>query len=197
MKRMAWIFVGACALMLAWPATDVARAAAPYVGVGGGAGVITIDKETVQFHTQDWKPGASLWRVFAGYDAGHHVGIEAGYLTFGKPRVSTQDTGDFFETKLSGFDVTPTGALPIVKNLSAFARAGAVFWKSEWSWSYTAMSAGTTTKSGTGLALGLGAEYAITPHVLVRIEGAYYGIDKAKAGAGGIAGGGLSARYAF
>ncbi len=194
-RNLAFLAV-TCALWMIWGTPDVARSAAAYVGAGGGAGGATVDQGTVNFDTGDWTPSISAWRVFAGYEAVRHLGLEAGYLSLGKPRVSTMG-GDYFEARLSGFDVTPVGSVPLVKSLSAFARVGVVFWQSEMSYLYSALGTGTTKKSGTGLALGLGLEYGITRNVLLRGEGALYGIDKGKAGAGDSKVATLSGRFAF
>ncbi len=196
MNRNLPFLVAICVLWIAGSTPDAARAAAAYVGAGGGGGGATVDEETVQFHTVDWSPNIGAWRVYAGYEAGHHVGLEVGYLSLGKPRVTTMG-GDYFEARQSGIDVTPTGSLPIVGNLTAFARAGAIFWKSETSYRYAALGSGTANKSGTGLALALGLEYGITRHVLLRGEGALYAIDKGKAGAGESKIATLSGRFGF
>ncbi len=196
MNRNLLFLVATCVLWIIGGTPDVARAAAAYVGAGGGGGGATVDKETVQFNTLDWSPSIAAWRVYAGYEAAHHLGLEVGYLSLGKPRVTTMG-GDYFEARQSGIDVTPVGSLPIIGSLSTFARVGVIFWKSEMSYLYTAQGSGTTNKSGTGLALALGFEYGITRHVLLRGEGALYAIDKGKAGAGESKIATVSGRFGF
>ena len=186
--------ITACVLMMTFAA--VSAFAGAYVGFGAGTVMTTVDKASVEFHTLDWKPGASIVRPFAGYRMNEYLGIEGGYMALGKARVQTSG-GDFFEASVSGFEITPTGSLPIVRDFSAIARAGLVVWQSDIRYQFTSLGSGTRKESGSSLVVALGAEYVIGKHVLVRGEGAYYAIDKGKAGAGDDTALTLSAGYAF
>lgn len=192
----ALVLVAAAFALLAFAAPAVALEGTPYAGAGIGAGVSTVDEGSVEFHTLDWQPSIGAWRLFAGYGVGKYFGAEAGYVSLGKSRVTTEG-GDFFEARQTGFEVAPTGTLPITGGLSAFARVGVVFWRSEIEHQFTALSSGTVDESGSSLALAVGLEYAVVRHVLVRLEGALYSIDKAKSGAGDDKVVMLGARYAF
>lgn len=196
MKGRMSLILSACLLTLTWATTVAALEGVPYVGLGIGGGGATVDKASVSFHTLDWNPSGSIWRVFAGYSAGRYLGLEAGYVSLGKYRVDTMG-GDFFEARLTGFDITPTGSVPIVGNLSALARAGLLVWQSEVGHKFTALSSGTNEKSGTALTLALGLEYGIGKHILLRGEGALHAIDKAKAGAGDNWAAVVGGRFAF
>ncbi len=194
--RFALVLVAAAFTLLAFAAPAFAFEGSPYAGAVIGAGVSTVDEGSVEFHTLDWQPSIGAWRLFAGYGVGKYFGAEAGYVSLGKSRVDTQG-GDFFEARQTGFEIAPTGTLPITGGLSGFARVGVVFWRSEIEHQFTALSSGTVDESGSSLALAAGLEYAVVRHVLVRLEGALYSIDKTKSGAGDDKVVMIGARYAF
>jgi OmpA-OmpF porin, OOP family len=159
------------------------HAASGYVGAGFGSARPTVDKGSVEFHTQDWSPDVSVWRVFAGYQISENFGAESGYINLGKARVATEG-GDFFETTMTGFDVTSVASLPIGKAFSVFARGGLVFWQSDIKYHFTALGEGGKKKSGSNLTVSFGARYALTKRIGARAEYSLYAIDKSKAGAG-------------
>ncbi len=159
------------------------HAASCYLGLGFGNATATIDKGSVEFHTRDWSPSVVAWRVFAGYQACDYFAAEGGYIQLGKARVATEG-GDFFETTMSGFEITPVASLPIGKAFSVYARGGLVFWQSDIKYRFTAIGEGTKSKSGNDPMVGLGARYAFSKQFAARGEYTLYAIDKAKAGAG-------------
>ncbi len=169
------------ALSLAFP--PLSHAANGYVGLGFGNAATTVDKGSVEFHTQDWSPSVVAWRVFAGYQVCDYFGAEGGYIHLGKARVATEG-GDYFETTMTGFEITPVASLPIGKAFSVFARGGLVFWQSDLKYRFTALGEGSKKKSGNDLMASLGARYAFSKQFAARAEYSLYAIDKTKAGAG-------------
>ena len=164
-------------------ASGPAHATAAYVGLGVGNAAPTVDQGSVEFHTRDWSPNSTAWRLFGGYMLSERLGIEAGYISLGKVRVAT-DGDDFFEAKTAGFEVTPVVFLHVVAGLSAFARAGIIFWNSEASHHYTALGDGTKSESGTSLTGSLGIRYDLVGPLGVRAEYTRHAIDKTKGGVG-------------
>jgi OmpA-OmpF porin, OOP family len=172
-----------CLVILSFAFPPLIHAANGYVGAGIGSARPTVDKGSVEFHTQDWSPDVSTWRVFAGYQISENFGAESGYVNLGKARVATEG-GDFFETTMTGFDVTSVASLPIGKAFAVFARGGLVFWQSDIKYRFTALGEGGKKKSGSNLMVSFGARYALTKRIGARAEYSLYAIDKGKAGAG-------------
>jgi opacity protein-like surface antigen len=172
-----------CFILAVWARPSLATVGMSYLGVGAGNSSATVDKKSVQFHTVDWKPDVFAWRVFAGYRINRNVGIEGGYIPLGKARVSTMG-GDYFEARVSGFEITPVGYLPIVKGLAAFARGGLFLWHSDISYRFSTLGSGAREESGSTFAVSGGAQYVIGRRVSVRAEYSLYDVDKTKAGAG-------------
>ena len=170
-------------LALSLVSPPLVHAANGYVGLGFGNATTTVDKGNVEFDTEDWSPSLVVWRVFAGYQACDYFSAEGGYIQLGKARVATEG-GDFFETTMTGFEITPVASLPIGKVFSVYARGGLVFWQSDIKYRFTAIGEGTKSKSGNDLSASLGARYAFSKQFAARAEYSLYAIDKTKAGAG-------------
>jgi opacity protein-like surface antigen len=187
---------GLCAGFLALSEPAIAADTVGYAGLSIGAAKSTIDKESVEFDTRDFSPTATAWRAFGGYQVSDYLGIEAGYVSLGKGEV-TDLGGDYFEAEVTGVEFTPVGSLPVARGLSLFARGGAIFWRSDIGYRFTASGSGTEKESGTNLALSLGARYALSRRWGVRAEYSLYAIDKAKAGAGGFGVASISGSLVF
>jgi opacity protein-like surface antigen len=166
--------------MLAAP--RLANAAHGYVGLGFGNSRATVDNGSVSFNTVDWNPDVTIWRLFADYQVNDYVGVEGGYIPLGKARVSTMD-GAYFESNVTGLELTPIASFPIFSSFSVFARGGLIFWHSNIKYDFH-MDSGEKKKSGSSLALSLGFKYDLTKQFGVRAEYSRYNIDKSKAGAG-------------
>ena len=177
-------------LLIGSPATNAARV---YVGLGFGPSWSTFDTTDVHrvaFIAKDLSAKSTIFKVLCGYQVSANFGIEAAYLAFlEKPRIAPTvypPEGDqpYFETKMSGFEFTPIGTLPISKHFSVLARAGLIFWHSDLAFNDGVTGGKTESKSGSSLVVGLGVKYDFNKKFAARAEYAYYAIDKAKAGAG-------------
>jgi opacity protein-like surface antigen len=178
-KLVAFLSISLFALL----APRAADAGQPYLGFGVGNARSTVDKESVQFHTQDFSPDVSAWRLLAGYQLTEFIGMEGGYVRLGKARVATSG-GDYFQAEETGFELTPVGLVPVRRSLSILARGGLIFWHSDISYHFGESGNGTRKASGNALAAALGAQYVVKKRLGVRGEYSLYAIDKAKAGAG-------------
>jgi hypothetical protein len=181
--RISKLTVFCCLSFFALFAPRAAGAGKAYLGFGVGNARSTVDKESVQFHTQDFSPDVSAWRLLVGYQLIEFVGMEGGYVRLGKARVTTSG-GDYFQAEESGFELTPVGFLPLHSGFSILARGGVIFWHSDISYRFGESGNGAKKASGSALSAALGAQYVVKKRVGVRGEYSLYAVDKAKAGAG-------------
>jgi len=174
------LFVGAGAVVF----PQVANAANGYAGMNFGFAMGKFDKGSFEFKADDLARNEAVWRLFAGGEIHKNFGVEAGYIDFRKAQVTENLYNDYFETAISGFDVTPVGWLPVGKHFLVSARAGIIFWSSDMTSQSAVLGLTTKSESGSGLALGVGGNYDIGKWIRLRAEYMRYAVDKAKAGAG-------------
>lgn len=155
-----------------------------YIAAGVGNSWSTFVADSVKFDVQDIKPTIAVWRLFAGYQVNDYLGIEGGYVHLGKARLTEASRKDYYEAKVTGFDLTPIGFFPFGRHLSVFARLGYVFWSSDIKFNYEIEGSGAKDESGSSLAMGLGVKYNLNRYLGLRAEYTRYAIDKAKAGLG-------------
>jgi hypothetical protein len=179
-RRLAVFFCLSLPVLLVPRVADAGKA---YLGFGIGNARSTVDKESVQFHTQDYSPDVSAWRLLAGYQLIEYLGMEGGYVRLGKARVTTSG-GDYFQAEVTGLELTPVGFLPVHRGLSFLARGGLIFWHSDISYRFEESGNGANKTSGNALSAAFGAQYVVKKKVGVRADYSLYAIDKAKAGAG-------------
>lgn len=178
-----------CAVGLLGPAAGTSRAAAMFSGYAGaslGLATSKVDRGHAEFGSPDMSPNETAWRLFGGARYEANLGVEVGYINFGKIRVTEQVFGDYFETKMTGFELTPVGFLPIYKGFSAFAKGGLIFWSSDLTYGTAETVDSTAEETGSSPVLGLGAEYNIGRYIRLRGEFSQYFIDKTKAGSGDV-----------
>ena len=193
------LIIAFCAALLVLGEVGTANAASGYAGIGIGLAKGKFDKDNFTFKAPDLARDEAMWRLFGGFQVNDNFGFEAGYIIYGKARVREEIYNDYFETKMTGFDLTPVGFLPVAKGLSVFARGGLVFWSSDIAFQFTDPDTRTDTdkKSGSGLALGFGAKFDIIKQFGVRAEYMRYAVDNAKAGSGDFNAISISAVFAF
>lgn len=142
--------------------TSVAAAAAEWY-LGAGAGSVRLqDADTALVGTgfDDKDSGAKL---FAGYSFNRHVGAELSYLDLG------EFTGSFNgvttqRTEVTAYDLALVGSLPVRAGLSLLGKVGAARWNVD------ARTAADVSRSGTGLSVGVGAQYDFNARFGVRVE---------------------------
>ena len=157
----------------------------PYVGLSGG-------KSTPQFNepamanslhtpgvttstlTED-KRGKSF-KLFGGYQFNRNIGLEAGYFDLGQFGFSstTAPAGTLNGTmKVHGFNLDLVGTMPLTDRLSALARVGAQYAKTNDRFTGTGAAAGSTqsrSERGTNLKYGAGLQYEVSPSMWLRGE---------------------------
>jgi OmpA-OmpF porin, OOP family len=166
--------------------SSLVAAVSGYVGATLGFANSKFDKEHFSFESVDLTGTETAWRLLGGCQFTANFGVEGGYVNLGKPRVHEQVYGDFFEAKLTGFELALVGTLPLGKGFSALAKGGKLFWKSEMASQITYVTNGTASETGNCLALGFGLKYEIAKRLAIRAEFTRYTVDKTKAGVGDL-----------
>jgi len=109
-----------------------AQANEAYVGLGVGQSII----KNGQFDEND-----TGFKVFGGYRFNPNLAVEAAYLNFGKPGITT--AGTKLEYEACSAAVWAKGLLPISRNIDLFGKAGWAYWEAK---SYTTPSGLPTAK---------------------------------------------------
>jgi hypothetical protein len=147
------------AVMLTMLATAV-QAQGFYLGAGIGNSFIATEITDVEDQARELDENATGYKFFAGLTTPTILGVEGGYRSFGKLTFSEYE----FETKMTAWDVYAMGRFEILAIVDVFAKAGAVFWKTE-----SIFVESTFGESGTDFAWGLGAGVHLGP-LGVRLE---------------------------
>lgn len=102
------------------------------------------------------------WYAFGGFQFMDWLGVEAGYVDFGKGHDHDLNREDF---ELSGTTISAIGYFPLVPRVRIMVRAGA------YAWEFVERDArGDEEVDGTDLILGLGAKVKILGGLNVRAE---------------------------
>jgi hypothetical protein len=131
-----------------------------YLGAGIGNTFIATEFEDVTNEVNKLDENATGYKFFAGINTPTIIGVEGGYRNFGTITVAEYE----FETKLTGWDVYAMGRFELIAIVDVFAKAGALFWKTE-----SSLVGNTIGESGTDFAWGLGAGVHLGP-LGVRLE---------------------------
>lgn len=177
------------AIGLQAPPAATSSAAAGYSGHAGfglGNSRCAVDRGHAEFIVPDESPNGTSWRLFGGGRYGANFGIEAGYIDLGKARVKEQAPGRYFETRMSGFELTPIGFLPIGRGFSACIRGGIIIWSAGLTYGLRETIDGTAGESGSSLDLALGAIFECGKYFGLRAEYSRFFIDKTEAGSGDV-----------
>jgi opacity protein-like surface antigen len=107
------------------------------------------------------------WKAFGGYQFSRYLGLEGGYVDFGK--VSGTDTSSGLgelDAEGWGVFVSGVGTLPIGDRFGVFGKIGAAYTDIEVSSSTT----GSESDNGLGLTFGVGGFMNILRNLSVRVE---------------------------
>lgn len=167
--------------------TGVPAHAQLYAGISAGESRTKLNGESLNAQFLDFAYSSSqtetdqrgaAYRVFGGYQLNRYVGLEAGYVDFGKSniRANVVPTGSFERRiKTVGVDISLVGTVPVTERLALFARAGAL--SSERKTRYAASGdveilAGVqgSTARQTKAVLGAGLTYNFTNSIALRAE---------------------------
>lgn len=163
MKHFTLLFIGLAALVSA-------PASAEGLSLGASVGYVNVEDNEPGF---DFEANDTGWKLFAAYEFANHLGIEGGYIDFGKPE------DDFLGTRgqldASGWNLYGVGNLPLSGGVDLFAKAGIVSWNAD------SIIDGVLvdTEDGLDLALGFGARWRISESFGFRAEADWFDIDEA------------------
>jgi OOP family OmpA-OmpF porin len=155
-----------------------------YVGASLGSSDIDngIAEGLITSGTVDGKDSGT--KIYGGYRFGRNLGIELAYVDLGGAGYS----GDFLGTpvtggkvNVSGFNASLVGLYPASDKLELFAKAGLFAWEAKAS-DTTGGVPFSDKINGTGLSLGLGANYFFTKSVGARVEWEHFELDPGSAG---------------
>ena len=117
------------------------------------------------------------WKFFTGYQFSKWFAVETAWVDFGDARVSAElQEGGTAALKLdtAGFEFSALATLPLTGELQAFARAGALVWKSRQQLKLAdglaSVDFGTPDKKGYAPVLGLGAQWDAGSRTSLRLD---------------------------
>ena len=142
------------ALIGAATLAPVAAHAENYLGVSAGRS----DQKFTVFNEVELKDKTTAYKVFGGHQFTQYVGIEAGYVDMGEG-----ESNGATARPRSAY-VAATGTLPLTESFALTGKAGAASSRTE------IKDVFTRTEKNTGLMLGVGATFAITPTMLAVVE---------------------------
>jgi len=127
-----------------------------YTGFYAGAGYGFVSVDGSDFDDDDTAP-----QVYAGIQFTPYLGVEAGYMDFGKAR------GDVLRMEADGYSLALTGRLPVTERVALYAKAGQFWWDSDVRVRNTGFG---ESFSGRDLTYGVGLSFAITPVLDFRLS---------------------------
>jgi len=113
------------------------------------------------------------WKAFGTYMFTNGIGIEGGYVDFGKPDASI--FGSNLAIDAGGWNLYAVGSLPLSERFDLFAKAGAIRWDAD----SIVDGVNVGSDSGTVLALGLGGRWNISDSLGFRSEFDWYDVSEA------------------
>ena len=113
--------------ILLFTLTSTGFAQGIYVGAGIGNTYFNTEIGEALDQAQEVSENSTAWKIFLGYHLNEFLNVEGGYRTFG----TVNSGGDFYESKISGFDVEGVGRLKIAI-IDVFAKAGIMFWTEDY-----------------------------------------------------------------
>lgn len=124
------------------------------------------------------------YKLFGGYQFNRNIALEGGYFDLGKNSFSSAVVGGTVagESKVRGLNLDLVGTLPFTERFSALARVGVQHAWSKSTASGTGAGAGVATSSkrdDSGVKVGLGLQYEVSPAVWIRGEVERYRIKNA------------------
>ena len=132
-----------------------------YAGGGVGNAGVEVDFTDAGFNIPEFDEDEFAWKVMAGYNlelVTFDVGVELGYVNFGKPSADILGVDVDFDTTgihafgIAGFDVGPLGV---------YGKLGLVSWDIEATIEAQGLPAESLTDDGTDLAFGAGVRFGI------------------------------------
>jgi OOP family OmpA-OmpF porin len=163
MKKISVALIGLVALF-------ASSAYADGLSIGASLGYVNVEDNEPGF---DFEANDTGYKFFASYEFSNHLGIEGGYIDFGKPEDSF--LGQRGAIDASGWNLYGVGNLPLTDGVDLFAKAGIVSWNAD------SIIDGVLvdTEDGEDLALGFGARWNVNENFGLRAEADWFDIDEA------------------
>ena len=141
-----------------------------YGGIGVGYSTFKID-------SLSFEGSSYATREFLGFHYGDYLGLEAGYINFGKVKdrvvVQAGQPSLVDSVQTSGYDLSLVGRYPLDEELVAFGKLGMIRWDSQTTLSTFDLE---EKSSGNDLIWGLGLDYRGSGRIHVRIEAEFVDI---------------------
>jgi OOP family OmpA-OmpF porin len=132
------------------------------------------------------------YKVFGGYQFNRYIALEGGYVDLGEYgyALDTVPAGTLTgHIDLHGVNLDLVGTMPLSERFSVFARVGAIYAEADTTFVGTGavnVLEPNPTASEVDLKFGVGAEYAFTEALSMRVEAERYRIDDAVGNTGDI-----------
>ncbi|GGI19432.1 outer membrane beta-barrel protein [Oxalicibacterium faecigallinarum] len=160
-KQMLAVLVGA---MMALPV--VASAQTSYVGINVGNAK---QKVGIEDATGSIKDSSTGYKIYGGYNFNQNLGIEGGYVSFGKGKVAYDDgtaSGEV-QSKPRALYAAVTGNLPLSNAFALTAKAGVAFNRVK---VHDTGYGDSVSESRTTPMFGVGASYGFSKNIAVVVE---------------------------
>jgi len=143
-----------------------------YGGLSLGLGKHPDTCDQAFFDSRNCENSSMAWKTFAGVKVNPMLGIEGGYRNAGETKLNGVSTGGddvSLDKKLTGFDISAVGFMPLSPEMEAFGKAGIFHWNQE----EVTLTNGETRyeeNSGNSLMIGAGAQYILNQNMRLRGE---------------------------
>lgn len=153
-----------------------------YVGGSIGQSYADYNREDYQWDgiTNSQDERSTGYKATVGYLFNKHISLEAAYVNLGKFNWRYHDSAvggnAQDETKVSGFNFSVVGKLPVTDSFSFLGKVGAFRSKTKDNFTQDAAFAvhgsarGLVSETKTNFSYGVGAEYALTKSIAIRAE---------------------------
>ena len=131
-----------------------------YVGLSAGQSKYSLDSGIGAFPADDTGTAA---KVYAGGYFNSNVGLEFGYLNFGK----AQRLGG--NTKAQGFNLSLVGRVPLNEQFDVFGKVGSTYARTRTN-GFSGLGVQTGKDNGFGLSYGVGARWSFNPQWAAVLE---------------------------
>ncbi len=152
-----------------------APAGAPQIFLGGGVGYNWLNGQPFKDPNNpnhDFSHNHVTWKALAGIKFTPLLSLEGQYIDFGAHNKNSDNV------KAHGWTAGATVDVPIFDSITPYAKAGALFWKSDGTFTSNGSVSGTGfNQSGTNFTWGGGVRFNITSNLDLRVEYERFRLD--------------------